>query len=543
MNLSNASLIPTTSLVLALSPLACEAEPPAEDSPSLAPPGTVVAESGEARALAHLPAPSPVTDVSVARAALDELRFDPGVQADDLHVSVVDGVLTLSGTVPFHAARARAVEVVSALKGVQVVREELEVALEEPVSDAALYRDVALALAEHPATEPFDVDVDVSDGELLISGTVESWPEEELVGRVAGSVAGVRDVVLDLEVQPAEVRADDDMAAEVEGLLEWDPRVEEALIGVELREGTVYLEGVVGSLAEERRVRSLAWVAGVQDVDASGLSVRDWARDPHLRTPSAGDPPPERLVPALETALTLDPEIRGDQIDVDLVGRTLVLRGNVPSLAARERAEALAVGSVGTYAVSNALLLRDAVEDGDERLELVLERSLARDAWLAELPLHVSVEDGVATLRGAVPDAFTWQRVDQVASSVVGLQQLRNELEIRDTGTESTEIGLREEPEARVAWFAPGGWADLSSDRYADALLTVHIERSLFYHPRIDSLDVVVEVRDGVALLRGELPTEGARELAEARALAAGADLVVNQISVRPPANQTPERP
>ncbi|HEY8489635.1 MAG TPA: BON domain-containing protein [Dehalococcoidia bacterium] len=70
-----------------------------------------------------------------------------------------------------------------------------------------------------------------------------------------------------------------------------------------------------------------------------------------------------------------------------------------------------------------------APEAGDDTaLRREIERALAAEADLEAGDIEVQVDAGVATLRGTVPSDRARRRVEEVARSVGGVREVRNEL-------------------------------------------------------------------------------------------------------------------
>ena len=83
------------------------------------------------------------TDSELQRDVLDELKWEPSVDAAHIGVSVKDGVVTLSGHVPSYAERFAAERAAKRVYGVKAVANELEVKL--PSSSQRTDEDIAAA--------------------------------------------------------------------------------------------------------------------------------------------------------------------------------------------------------------------------------------------------------------------------------------------------------------------------------------------------------------------------------------------------------------
>jgi osmotically-inducible protein OsmY len=83
------------------------------------------------------------TDSELQRDVLDELKWEPSVDAAHIGVAVQDGVVTLSGHVPSYAEKFAAEDAAKRVYGVKAVANELEVKL--PSSSQRTDEDIAAA--------------------------------------------------------------------------------------------------------------------------------------------------------------------------------------------------------------------------------------------------------------------------------------------------------------------------------------------------------------------------------------------------------------
>jgi hypothetical protein len=72
-----------------------------------------------------------MTDKDLRRDVLDELDFDPSLDAADIGVAVSDGVVTLTGHVGSYAEKIEAERAVKRVKGVRAIAQEIQVRLPE----------------------------------------------------------------------------------------------------------------------------------------------------------------------------------------------------------------------------------------------------------------------------------------------------------------------------------------------------------------------------------------------------------------------------
>jgi hypothetical protein len=89
------------------------------------------------------------TDTQLRQDVLEELKWEPSVDANDIGVAVHDGIVTLSGDVPSYAEKLAAERVAGRVSGVKAIAEEIHVKL----PGASQRTDVDIAQAALTALE------------------------------------------------------------------------------------------------------------------------------------------------------------------------------------------------------------------------------------------------------------------------------------------------------------------------------------------------------------------------------------------------------
>ncbi|GJD32229.1 hypothetical protein PMNALOAF_3497 [Methylobacterium adhaesivum] len=209
-----------------------------------------------------------MTDKDLRRDVLDELDFDPSLDAADIGVAVSDGVVTLTGHVGSYAEKIEAERAVKRVKGVRAIAQEIQVRLPEAkklADDQIAAR--ALAIIAWSVHLPGDaIQVKVARGWVTLTGTVpwqyQVMGAEAAVRRLSG-VAGVTNLVaVRPDVQPKAVRDRILEAFRRSALFEADA------IKVSVEGDKVTLEGAVTAWAERDAAERAAWsVPGVRAVE------------------------------------------------------------------------------------------------------------------------------------------------------------------------------------------------------------------------------------------------------------------------------------
>ena len=87
-------------------------------------------------------------DQDIKSDILDELEWDPEVDVADVGITVVDGAVTLRGTVPSYAARRAAERAVRRVRGVVTIAQDLRVELANDFVEDDMFGDSAHLLLQ-----------------------------------------------------------------------------------------------------------------------------------------------------------------------------------------------------------------------------------------------------------------------------------------------------------------------------------------------------------------------------------------------------------
>jgi osmotically-inducible protein OsmY/sporulation protein YlmC with PRC-barrel domain len=143
----------------------------------------------------------PHTDEEIAAAVADALRREGGDAFKHVEVQVDRGLVSLQGTTPTIADKAKAEQIARSVRGVITVRNNLH-------ANTTLTARVSAALAEDPRTALAPIDVSSSGGTVTLIGEVPSGGVREAAEQIARSVPGVVMVVNALEVQLHDMEVD-----------------------------------------------------------------------------------------------------------------------------------------------------------------------------------------------------------------------------------------------------------------------------------------------------------------------------------------------
>jgi osmotically-inducible protein OsmY len=464
-----------------------------------------------------LPIPAPaetLPDIDITMAIERLFATQKGMNEHALDVATHDGFVTLAGSADNLLTRQRAEDIALAVRGVRGVTSTIAVQAPD-LSDADLQRDVCGALADDPATSDYQVHCTVAGGVVTLTGMVQSGAERQLVLRVLQGVRGVSTYVTErLTIQEGEiVNSDEEITTQIRELLDWDIRVNSALVEVRTNEQVVHLSGTVGTATEKSYIIAVAYQTGAIRVDARDLFVAYWALDGELRRAKFAPRADEAIVEAVRGAVCRNPRIQCTEALVQVHNGVVTLAGTVHNLRARQEAETDARLVVGVSDVYNLLKVRPERVMSDADIRRAMLAALARDPYVGHYPFGIDVRHGQAIVHGLVDNALERERVGEVAAGASGVLTVANRV------AELTDTPLAARP----------------SSPDPDHALAGRIRQRHFWSAGLHDQDIEVQVDHGRATLTGTVDTWLERQQAAADAYEAGARDVNNHLRVLAP--------
>lgn len=187
-------------------------------------------------------------------------------QFKNVQVSVdADGVATLTGTVNLYEYKEDADRMTHKVKGVTAVRNEIEVGGPN-VSDAEIAKKLGpeLAFSREGYGLVFDaIQMKIDNGVVTLSGHAHDYPSRDAAVGYASTTPGVKDVIDDIEVDPASPM-DWGIRMAVARAIYGDPALEKYAVDpvrpirISVQNGNVELYGTVDSAMDKQLVETQA---------------------------------------------------------------------------------------------------------------------------------------------------------------------------------------------------------------------------------------------------------------------------------------------
>ncbi|WP_089093546.1 BON domain-containing protein [Nodularia sp. NIES-3585] len=219
------------------------------------------------------------------------------------------------------------------------------------------------------------------------------------------------------------IATDEELQAKVVYKLHWDDRVNAADIGVTVDDAKVTLRGKVPSY----RAKSIAEedtkeIEGIIEV-VNHLQVQYPASIPV--------PIDDEIASNVSNALTWDPDIDANKIDVSVIGGLITLRGTVDAYWKKFQVEDIGYGITGVIDIINELAVVPTKRPEDEEIARSIENALEHNTLVEAEDVNVVVENGRITLTGFVPNWAAWRAAHNAATYTKGVIKVVDGLAIR----------------------------------------------------------------------------------------------------------------
>jgi osmotically-inducible protein OsmY len=213
-------------------------------------------------------------DTELQQTVLAELNWAHDLIAGHIGVAADDGIVTLSGHVESYAAKRRAEDIATSVRGVKGLAENISVRL--PEGGARDDEKIAAAVLERlwwNVTIPRDaIKVKVTEGWVTVTGEVKHWLQKETIREEITPLIGVTGLSNNVTIAPHIDTST--LQSDIKGALERKWFLTPNAVHVSAKGGKVVLTGTVSAYFERNIAAQCAWAArGTTDVTNDILVV------------------------------------------------------------------------------------------------------------------------------------------------------------------------------------------------------------------------------------------------------------------------------
>ncbi|MBZ5856555.1 BON domain-containing protein [Flavihumibacter profundi] len=208
------------------------------------------------------------SDIEIQRNVMEQLRWEPFLNASEIGVAVKNGIVTLSGHVDSYSKKIHAEKAAKKVSGVKAIAEEIQVGLFPSFrkTDSEIAEAAITALKWHTMIPEDKIKISVENGIVTLEGEVE-WEYQRTQAKMSiENLKGVWSVTNLITIKPKITPGD--IKVKINSVFQRSATLDASKISAEVIGNKIILQGKVRSFAEKEDAECAAWSApGVTAVE------------------------------------------------------------------------------------------------------------------------------------------------------------------------------------------------------------------------------------------------------------------------------------
>jgi len=217
-----------------------------------------------------------ITDHKLRQDVVDELDFEPSLDASHIAVGVHDGVVTLTGSVPSYADKLAAERAARRVFGIRAIAQEIEIRLpsDKKTGDDEIAKRAADILRWRVGVPADQIAIKVEKGVVTLAGDVDWYFQRKQAENAVHDLTGVLGItnLIRVNARPQTREIKD----KIQQALRRSAELDASHVTVHAEAGTVILGGKVHAWFERDLAEQAAWSApGVTEVQ-DHIEIKPW---------------------------------------------------------------------------------------------------------------------------------------------------------------------------------------------------------------------------------------------------------------------------
>lgn len=208
------------------------------------------------------------SDIEIQKDVIEQLKWEPFLNAAQIGVSVKNAIVTLSGQVDTYSKKMLAEKAAKKVAGVKAIAEDIQVGISPSYkrSDAEIAEAVVNALKWHTMIPEDKIKVSVEEGNVKMEGDVE-WEYQRSQAKITvENLMGVRFVTNLIAVKPKITPYE--LQQKITASFQRSANIDAGKVSVDVTGSRVTLRGKVRSFAEKEDAENAVWAApGIVSVE------------------------------------------------------------------------------------------------------------------------------------------------------------------------------------------------------------------------------------------------------------------------------------